>query len=65
MVSFDAVGSFWIFIGLPCGRFHENFQPFFSHFYGMPVTEIPSFLLLGLRGKGQAPPWKNDHINRM
>jgi len=37
MVSFEPVGSFWFFISLPCGRFSENFQPFFSTFYGTGV----------------------------
>jgi hypothetical protein len=39
-VNFDAVGSLWFFICLLCGRFAENFQPFFSHFYGMAVKHI-------------------------
>ena len=29
-MSFDAVGSFWFFIYLPCGRSAEHFQPFFT-----------------------------------
>jgi hypothetical protein len=28
----DAVGSFWFFIYLPCGRSAENFQPFSFQF---------------------------------
>jgi hypothetical protein len=39
-VNFDAVGSFWFFICLPCGRFSENFQPLFSRFYGTAVNTI-------------------------
>jgi formylglycine-generating enzyme required for sulfatase activity len=36
-VNFDAVGSFWFFIRLPCGRFSEDFQPFSLSSYGMAV----------------------------
>jgi hypothetical protein len=40
-VNFDAVGSFWFFIRLPCGRFSEDFQPFSLSSYGMAVKKIP------------------------
>jgi len=45
MVSFEPVGSFWFFISLPCGRFSENFQPFFSTFYGTGVEIFRGSLL--------------------
>jgi DNA-binding protein HU-beta len=36
----DAVGSFWFFIYLPCGRSAENFQPFLSDSCGKAVKAL-------------------------
>src|ERR1035438_4059056 len=62
MVNFDAVGSFWFFIYLPCGRSAENFQPFSFQFL-WDGSDSLSPINIGMRYTSDLTPSEWDLIS--